>query len=504
MNPLEADTWVLNLLACWMVGGVAWVAGRAVHAGLRIPDTSRRYWLACWAFAVLPPCVAMTFQWILPAHTVTALPLPLPLPLGEVDGAWAPALAGGTPATHWPTAGLGPLLLAAYLLGAGVSAWRWLRGAASVRRLLRDSRVFNPALAGPLGRREIRQLVVGGVELRATNARISPFAAFWPQPMIVVSAALAAQLDDSQFALVLRHEQAHLIARDPQRAALLRAVGLLFWFNPFLPLIVRRIQLAAELCCDAAAIGAQARSRHSCAHAYLATLRFSAIRQSAVSAAFSAHAPDMHKLRLQHMLHGDPRGQPRWSVRALLAGLALATGSVLAAVHLSAAELRRPGVAAGTSAAIASDVRGQPVTAAAVALPTPVSAAAPSFRFPLAQSEITSGFGQLGSRARPHSGVDFRGRRGTPVHAPAAGVVIAATTRYRDAPQYGTVVVLDHGGGWQTLHAHLDRFDVAPGQRVATGERIGRTGATGKVTGPHLHMEVMRNGQRVDPEPLLR
>ena len=100
--------------------------------------------------------------------------------------------------------------------------------------------------------------------------------------------------------------------------------------------------------------------------------------------------------------------------------------------------------------------------------------------------------------------MDFGAARGTPVYAPAAGTVIAATTRYPDGPQYGTVVVLDHGGGWQTLYAHLDGFDVEVGQRVAAGTQIGRVGATGKVTGPHVHLEMLLNGQRVDPEPLLQ
>jgi murein DD-endopeptidase MepM/ murein hydrolase activator NlpD len=124
---------------------------------------------------------------------------------------------------------------------------------------------------------------------------------------------------------------------------------------------------------------------------------------------------------------------------------------------------------------------------------------------PVNVPKITGRFGETGRvRSRPHRGTDFGARIGTPVLAPAAGVVTAATTRYPDGPNYGTVVVLDHGNGWQTLYAHLDSFNVRVGQRVAAGERIAKVGRSGRVTGPHLHLEALLNGQRVDPERLLQ
>lgn len=94
-----------------------------------------------------------------------------------------------------------------------------------------------------------------------------------------------------------------------------------------------------------------------------------------------------------------------------------------------------------------------------------------------------------------HGGVDFRGAIGDPVAAAGAGTVIYA------GPQggYGNVVRIRHADGRETSYAHLSRIDVAVGQTVAGGARIAAVGATGNVTGPHLHFEVTENGRRVDP-----
>jgi len=68
---------------------------------------------------------------------------------------------------------------------------------------------------------------------------------------------------------------------------------------------------------------------------------------------------------------------------------------------------------------------------------------------------------------------------------------------------FGNVVLLDHGGGYQSLFAHLDRVDVQPGQQVDAGQVIGTLGNSGRTTGPHLHLELLLNGQRIDPATVL-
>ena len=116
----------------------------------------------------------------------------------------------------------------------------------------------------------------------------------------------------------------------------------------------------------------------------------------------------------------------------------------------------------------------------------------------------TSGFGPrrdpFGAGSRMHKGLDFAGSKGTPIHASASGRVVRAG-RFSG---YGKTVDIEHGGGFLTRYAHLNSIDVEVGQQVSRGERIGGMGTTGRSTGVHLHYEVHRNGQQVDPMTFIK
>ena len=105
-----------------------------------------------------------------------------------------------------------------------------------------------------------------------------------------------------------------------------------------------------------------------------------------------------------------------------------------------------------------------------------------------------------GQLASVHEGMDFRAATGTPVRAGNSGVVVLARPLYYE----GNCVVIDHGLGLFTISMHLSRIDVHEGDRVVTGERIGLSGATGRVTGPHLHWAVRWQNAYLDPAKMLR
>jgi len=121
--------------------------------------------------------------------------------------------------------------------------------------------------------------------------------------------------------------------------------------------------------------------------------------------------------------------------------------------------------------------------------------------------KVTSGYGWREDPVRPvagvkrfHRGVDFIGKMGDPIKAAMKGTVLHIDNN----PNLGNFIILKHDNGLQTLYAHLSAYSVKAGDTVSQGQEIGKIGATGYTTGPHLHYEVFRNGNRIDPLDLYK
>lgn len=124
-------------------------------------------------------------------------------------------------------------------------------------------------------------------------------------------------------------------------------------------------------------------------------------------------------------------------------------------------------------------------------------------RLPVLGAELTSPFGNRSdpftSRHAFHAGLDFAAEHGTPILSAAGGTVSFAGFR----PDYGWVVEIEHGNGLTTRYAHASKLLVTLGRVVTPGERIALVGSTGRSTGAHLHFEVLRQGEAIDPRHYL-
>lgn len=190
----------------------------------------------------------------------------------------------------------------------------------------------------------------------------------------------------------------------------------------------------------------------------------------------------------------DPLADPAQTAAIGRVYLAQPVGSVSVGEGTVAAGKRKYGyrsTVAGSAAVVSfsSVPIGEPLSAMAVG----------PGQMPLSRARLTSAFGVPRAAAdggtRWHAGVDLAAPTGSPVAAAYAGRVSSANWR----GGYGLMVVLDHGNGMQTRYAHLSRLTVRPGQQVRQGELVGLVGSTGHSTGPHLHYEVRRNGQPLNP-----
>jgi murein DD-endopeptidase MepM/ murein hydrolase activator NlpD len=138
-------------------------------------------------------------------------------------------------------------------------------------------------------------------------------------------------------------------------------------------------------------------------------------------------------------------------------------------------------------------------SARGVASDAPAYDVAPAdFGWPVSGS-ITSGFGRRalrGHAARAHEGIDIAARRGTPVKASRSGHVIYASNKISG---YGNMIIVKHADNYSTVYAHLSKFNVKKGQFVARGQKLGAVGKTGRAYGYHLHFEIRRDRDPVNP-----
>ncbi len=366
------------------------------------------------------------------------------------------------------------LLAVVWIGGCAVVAARSLAARRRYRRVASAARhVTDDDLRALLDEARRRLGVRRVVRLGITDAPVAPFTLGVLRPEVILPSAVASR--PGLASTVIAHELAHVRRRDAAWMAAERMLAVVYWFHPAVWITLSRRHEARERACDTLVLERGSVPARRYAHDLLSVVRLGLAPVAAPAASL-------------------PRRRLEMRLRSILCSDRVASRSPFApATVVVTAVLLLP---------LASPAAPPPVALQVSDVDVPVRSG-PVMRHPLPDGRLTWGWGPgrdpfTGDEAH-HRGVDLAAPLGTPVHAAASGTVVEATDSWTVSPSSGTVVVLDHGDGWRTVYTHLDSFEVAAGEDVVVGQTIGRVGSSGRSTGPHLHFEVRRDDEPLDP-----
>lgn len=265
---------------------------------------------------------------------------------------------------------------------------------------------------------------------------------------------------------ILRHEMVHATQLHSVDLLLMELVVIFLWFNPFVFLLLRHIRDNHEFLADEDA----SKSPDSLLD-YLACLKAETIRRYSPVIASSFKSSTIKK-RIIMLTNNRSNKKYKWRYLGILPAI----GLMIILFHVPAES---------TVARRVIETEGIP---SAFPLPSEYN------------NKITWNYNKeaihpITGKKTVHHGVDIAAPTGTPVYASGSGVVKQA----ENLEGWGKIVIIEHTEGISSRYAHLDQFEVKAGDQVAVGQVIGRVGNTGQSTGPHLHYEVRKDGNPVNP-----
>lgn len=448
----------------------------------RKPSTSELIWLGALGAAVLPTLLAPALA--AAGVSLRSAPVETPLAISPSELMIAAAAIAAYPqAAAAPFISLDVIVKVIgllYIYGVILAFVVWAaRAAGFALHVSRARPTRYPQLHRTLDAWRDRLGVAAPVHIRKSEAVSSVCVYGLWRPVILIPAELDARISFNDLVLMGAHELAHIKRCDCLLFAVCSFSRILFWFNPFVRRLASHAELAAERSADRLVLEAGA-DRRAYAACFVEGLKFAAERARETRVAIPSFTPfdrRSRRERLDAILSGKAADKERPS-RLFLAA-AIATAAVLAFAQ----------------AAFAVDPERRDAD-------DPVLTGTPL------EGEVTLGYGEAIpeaiSTARPaHEGVDIKAEKGAPVKALADGVVVEATDVYQGKPSWGKVVVIRHRDGVITRYAHLDSYSVKRGDRVKAGEEFAAVGASGAVSGPHLHFETIIDGESVDPQKKL-
>lgn len=316
------------------------------------------------------------------------------------------------------------------------------------------------------------------------------------KPKVVIPKQLASKLSSRQIEHILRHEYGHLHNNDDSTGLALRAMLVINWFNPFAHFLFAQWSRCIELRSDQYATASYSNThRKEYAETLLRALQLTANRVRQYPVASFSTKPFLNgyffdnplinnrlrneKMRIKSILHGHaPTSNRARHKAALISAICLIGSASSTLLSVNAEPTQQSNLISDSQQLIMS---GR-LTA----------------KYGLSPHPLKKG------QQRNHKGIDIAAPIGEAIYAPDDGIVMHATDLYKGKPKYGKVVVLKtrNANGEESIHslfAHLDSYSVEKGQKVKAGQLIARVGNTGVSTGPHVHVEIHANGERLDP-----
>ncbi|HEY7884854.1 MAG TPA: M23/M56 family metallopeptidase, partial [Cellvibrionaceae bacterium] len=414
-----AQQLLISLLLCSVWATVLWLASQLILK--KIPALQRWpafYWcLLGLCFLPLLPLPQLGQHWAIPSALLQ----------DTVYSIQTLAVQPEHPSLIQPPTNLQPLWVALLGLIFSISLFQLGRVAKQWQRLQQLIKLTEPLAATSELCPAQQASMPANVEIRQTQAAISPFMAGWSRMVLVVPAYIW-QLSVQQRHLLLTHELVHLKRRDPQQLLMLRIVVACCWFIPVLRKIEQGFIHSIELAVDRAVLAKQPELSTVYGQTLLSSLKLSQASQGSVltPGLINRHSDhDFFQQRLQHLFKRSPElsnGQ-KWRIV-----LAFMFGALLLHMSSSAFNYSEP--------------------------PT-------EWLLPLGKAPINSFYAEKHPirQNRPHQGLDFGAPSGATIKAAQKGkVLIADATSLSNG--YGKVVLIDHGHGYQTLYAHLDDFSI--------------------------------------------
>ncbi len=295
------------------------------------------------------------------------------------------------------------------------------------------------------------------------------------KPCLVLSEKTLA-LPPQQLHLLIEHELCHIKRHDPKVLICLRILSAVCWFNPAISYFTQRFLISMELNCDAEVLTLRPQDKLPYAETLLASIKLNRDEYKAqLMPYFSGSSVEKRDMeaRIRAVMKSKNHGKIS-SVQLIVLGLItlfLLAGAVLA----------------------------KPMFTKQILKPNESN-----MLLPVQGARISSGFGEVNSFRGPkqHLGIDFAMAKGNAVVATMSGIVVIADAKTLHG-NYGKVVLIEHDNKLQSLYAHLDEITVQAGDYLIAGQKLGTVGTTGRVTGPHVHFELLKNGERVNPTTYL-